>query len=232
MTGNGFAESARRGDVQHTKKRSLTTAGRPIMECDTLCSARCCVCFGRRSAKLKLCSGCRRVLYCSAHCQKSDWPAHKRACIQAQDRIRRDPDAAEITMWLERRCRKLLREKYLMLPLRHGDGVLVLCSVNPQGAIEEWQMTVRDMKTLPGEALRVRTVSPLTPAEVKLSRKPNAVLQTFLVTFLLVDITYKAGAPWHERCAITENGRLANELARASFSIKLLNTYIEKRRGA
>jgi hypothetical protein len=42
----------------------------------------CGVCgsFGGRDGKLKKCSGCNCVLYCSAECQKSDWTNHKLYC--------------------------------------------------------------------------------------------------------------------------------------------------------
>ncbi|KAF2790092.1 hypothetical protein K505DRAFT_207046, partial [Melanomma pulvis-pyrius CBS 109.77] len=31
---------------------------------------------------LKQCSRCKLTLYCSAKCQKSNWPMHKKACAQ------------------------------------------------------------------------------------------------------------------------------------------------------
>ena len=34
----------------------------------------------------KLCSGCRRVRYCGAACQKADWRAHRTACRELQRR--------------------------------------------------------------------------------------------------------------------------------------------------
>lgn len=35
-------------------------------------------------ALLKACSRCRATKYCSAECQKADWPSHKRACAAAE----------------------------------------------------------------------------------------------------------------------------------------------------
>ena len=32
------------------------------------------------SLKLKICTGCNKVLYCSRECQKKDWKEHKKIC--------------------------------------------------------------------------------------------------------------------------------------------------------
>ena len=42
------------------------------------CNAGCVVCTILRPAKM--CTGCRRVQYCSALCQKADWEEHKAVC--------------------------------------------------------------------------------------------------------------------------------------------------------
>lgn len=39
-----------------------------------------CGSFGGEDGKLKKCSGCSYILYCSAKCQKSDWKKHKPYC--------------------------------------------------------------------------------------------------------------------------------------------------------
>ncbi|KAH9885997.1 hypothetical protein C8Q73DRAFT_658897 [Cubamyces lactineus] len=41
---------------------------------------KCSVCRGRGQPKLKACSGCTKVRYCSQACQKKDWPRHKPQC--------------------------------------------------------------------------------------------------------------------------------------------------------
>ncbi|KAI0324944.1 hypothetical protein GY45DRAFT_1288114 [Cubamyces sp. BRFM 1775] len=41
---------------------------------------KCSVCRGRGKPKLKACSGCTKVRYCSQACQKKDWPRHKPHC--------------------------------------------------------------------------------------------------------------------------------------------------------
>lgn len=38
---------------------------------------RCHNCGGDTRHKLKRCSGCEMVLYCSKECQRKAWPAHK-----------------------------------------------------------------------------------------------------------------------------------------------------------
>jgi len=35
------------------------------------------------SAPLKKCGKCKEIYYCSAECQKQDWPAHRRYCGKA-----------------------------------------------------------------------------------------------------------------------------------------------------
>ncbi|KAI0630927.1 hypothetical protein C8Q77DRAFT_172371 [Trametes polyzona] len=41
---------------------------------------KCSVCRGRGKPKLKACTGCMKVRYCSQACQKKDWPRHKTQC--------------------------------------------------------------------------------------------------------------------------------------------------------
>ena len=38
----------------------------------------CQTCLKRNN--LKYCSKCKRITYCSAECQKKDWPIHKKSC--------------------------------------------------------------------------------------------------------------------------------------------------------
>jgi hypothetical protein len=42
--------------------------------------ARVCAVCRRPEAKLRLCSACRGVCYCSAECQRADWPRHRGEC--------------------------------------------------------------------------------------------------------------------------------------------------------
>jgi hypothetical protein len=46
---------------------------------DTGAPIRCAGC-GAGACSLSLCAGCAAVRYCSAACQRNDWPAHKAAC--------------------------------------------------------------------------------------------------------------------------------------------------------
>lgn len=41
--------------------------------------ARCMTCQ-KYDQKMKKCSGCRRVYYCSVKCQKKDWTGHEKIC--------------------------------------------------------------------------------------------------------------------------------------------------------
>ncbi|KAI0816053.1 hypothetical protein BC628DRAFT_1334426 [Trametes gibbosa] len=41
---------------------------------------KCSVCRGRGTPKLKACTGCLKIRYCSQRCQKKDWPRHKAQC--------------------------------------------------------------------------------------------------------------------------------------------------------
>ena len=40
---------------------------------------RSCLVCGKHG-QVKVCSRCKRASYCGAHCQKSNWPTHKRYC--------------------------------------------------------------------------------------------------------------------------------------------------------
>ncbi len=42
--------------------------------------SRCNCCLKKADTKLLRCSGCRSTFYCSAACQKLEWPSHKREC--------------------------------------------------------------------------------------------------------------------------------------------------------
>eukprot|EP01043_Picozoa_sp_COSAG02_P013477 COSAG02_NODE_539_length_20605_cov_93.802155_15_plen_509_part_00 len=42
--------------------------------------SRCNCCLKKADTKLLRCSGCRSAFYCSATCQKLEWPSHKREC--------------------------------------------------------------------------------------------------------------------------------------------------------
>ena len=41
---------------------------------------KCSLCRGKGNPRLKECTGCRRVRYCSSQCQKKDWKSHKPYC--------------------------------------------------------------------------------------------------------------------------------------------------------
>ncbi|TFK33607.1 hypothetical protein BDQ12DRAFT_614957, partial [Crucibulum laeve] len=41
---------------------------------------KCSVCRRKGKPRVKECTGCRKVRYCSPECQKSDWKTHKAKC--------------------------------------------------------------------------------------------------------------------------------------------------------
>lgn len=66
-------------------------------ECKQICMERkynpdseeakytCCLCFKRSIKEMNHCAACKKYRYCSAKCQKKDWPAHKKICVKTGD---------------------------------------------------------------------------------------------------------------------------------------------------
>ena len=48
--------------------------------------ARVCQMCGEKSEKMKKCSACKQVRYCSKDCQLEDWNGHKKSCKKATAR--------------------------------------------------------------------------------------------------------------------------------------------------
>jgi hypothetical protein len=64
----------------------LTTAATSTYGMTTMPQA-CGTCEGLArfdGTKLRHCTGCRQILYCSVNCQKQDWPRHKSDCRRAR----------------------------------------------------------------------------------------------------------------------------------------------------
>ncbi|KAF8991943.1 hypothetical protein BDQ17DRAFT_1188267, partial [Cyathus striatus] len=49
----------------------------PVLEPDEY---HCTQCQSEGNPTLKICTGCRKVRYCSEECQKTDWKRHKKEC--------------------------------------------------------------------------------------------------------------------------------------------------------
>jgi len=49
-------------------------------------AARVCQLCGKEAEKMKKCSVCRLVRYCSQECQLEDWKEHKKSCKKAAAR--------------------------------------------------------------------------------------------------------------------------------------------------
>jgi tetratricopeptide (TPR) repeat protein len=63
--------------------RSATLPGAPeAAKAVAMLGCRACGAAPAAGAKHKLCSGCARVAYCGAACQKADWSRHKRLCVE------------------------------------------------------------------------------------------------------------------------------------------------------
>ncbi|KAL1745784.1 hypothetical protein HDZ31DRAFT_81668 [Schizophyllum fasciatum] len=52
----------------------------PLVTVNVGQACRKCMRAAEEGALLKICTGCRRIRYCSAECQKADWKAHKALC--------------------------------------------------------------------------------------------------------------------------------------------------------
>ncbi|KAI0790450.1 hypothetical protein C8Q75DRAFT_806373 [Abortiporus biennis] len=47
------------------------------------CSSKDCICFGGKTNHcLQICTGCKKVAYCNAKCQRKDWSEHKKTCTK------------------------------------------------------------------------------------------------------------------------------------------------------
>ncbi|KAG8739655.1 hypothetical protein FRC10_005357 [Ceratobasidium sp. 414] len=67
----GMAKSRLSG-VSRTPSRGATASKKP--------SDTCWLCGGSGKPNLSACSKCKKARYCSAACQRQDWPAHKKDC--------------------------------------------------------------------------------------------------------------------------------------------------------
>jgi len=75
--------------VRRDPHNCLLVASRHVM---------CCACCGKAEGdkitddeiKLKLCTACNLVKYCSVECQKNHWPQHEKACKKKAAEIRED----------------------------------------------------------------------------------------------------------------------------------------------
>jgi len=63
-------------DLQGSTKAALKAISH--MKKEQMCAK--CHKYGGKDGKLKKCSGCNAIFYCSPECQKLDWKRHKHEC--------------------------------------------------------------------------------------------------------------------------------------------------------
>ena len=86
---------------------------------------KCCSCgVARDKKRLNLCSGCRRIWYCSTECQVDDWNIHKRYCKGRWRKVPFDIDRSH-----EDRIRTMVAEDPggVALFRRYGNQMIVGC---------------------------------------------------------------------------------------------------------
>jgi len=95
------SHSSHRFSAPQPRPRTISTAGdlipTTVATTTTKMALSCKVCEkgDTESAPLKKCGKCTEIYYCSAECQKQDWPAHRRYCGKAwwdNDKMRRCED--------------------------------------------------------------------------------------------------------------------------------------------
>merc|ERR1712098_654381 len=72
----GQGEGAEKGNVLVTADETLNT----VTIASGKSAERTCAFCGVVQLKMKICSRCKQVNYCSGQCQKSHWKEHKRQC--------------------------------------------------------------------------------------------------------------------------------------------------------
>lgn len=96
-----------------TKPDSLTAPADLALGSKTFKPARTCDNCGYTPATsnvtLKQCSRCKLTLYCSAKCQKSNWPAHKKACSPRTPTV----DSTEAQTIDDTQDSRTVQEKYV-----------------------------------------------------------------------------------------------------------------------
>ncbi|KAF9803690.1 hypothetical protein IEO21_09586 [Rhodonia placenta] len=75
------------------------------------CEASGCLAVeGVDGAKMKICTGCKRILYCGSACQAADWSQHKAECKNGSHPLQMLPSQAEFRAQLDRLLRESLKK--------------------------------------------------------------------------------------------------------------------------
>ena len=85
----------------------------------------------KKEAPAKECSGCNRVFYCNADCQRQHWPEHKKSCLVGRPcPCLKGRDLVLWAKWLALQCAEEGCTRYMRYVTADG-GVLVVPCMEP-----------------------------------------------------------------------------------------------------
>ncbi|KAF9813499.1 hypothetical protein IEO21_05536 [Rhodonia placenta] len=94
--------------IEIEKVAKVANDGGPLYK---RCEATGCMAAeGVDGAKMKKCTGCKRILYCGSACQAADWPQHKTECKNGSHPLQMLPSQAEFRAQLDGLLRESLKK--------------------------------------------------------------------------------------------------------------------------